>query len=210
MFTIDLFKGQHIPVKSGPRSTAVAVATIVMPVVIAIIVFGCYVYGKSTIARKKQELTNCQLKINKLADAVSHLQSIEKDEKQINNCLSEVSSSIDRHVSWSPVLETIVSNLPDSVILTRLDVKQKFVRKKVAKGKTKKQVTVPVRTLKMNIIGSPYSNSDKAVRDFRDRLRFSSLLKSRIEDITVSQGFGVLGGQNIVSYDVSCIFKSEL
>ncbi len=103
--------------------------------------------------------------------------------------------------------------MPDSVVLTDLEVKLGSVKRKVPKKDDPKimiDISVPVRTLQINVCGSPQSNCDKAVRGFRERLRSSTLLGPKLENIRVSQRFGTLQEQDVVSYQIDCIFKPGL
>jgi Tfp pilus assembly protein PilN len=213
MFTIDLLKGRGIPVRSGPAGIAIAVATFAVPIIAAIVMFGLYVSNGIAMSIQKDEIANYEKHIGTLSDAVELQKSFEKEKSVINSCLSEVASSTGRHLQWSPILVTLVKNMPDSVVLTGLEVKQHSIKRKVpAKDDPKKKIdiNVPVRSLQMTLSGSPQSNCDKAVRDFRDYLLSSTLLTDKLEDIRVSQGFGTLDGQDAVSYEIDCIFKPEL
>lgn len=71
-------------------------------------------------------------------------------------------------------------------------------------------VNVPASTLQMSVSGRPQANNDKVVKDFKDRLRLSALLAPKIEDIVISQKVDNFEGQEVVSYDIDCIFKPEL
>lgn len=213
MFTIDLLKGQGIPAKSRPEGIAIAAATLVVPIIIAIVMLGLYLRNKIIISIKKQAIVNYETRIGGLSDAVELQKSFENEKNAIGNCLSEVATSISRHAQWSPVLTTLVKNLPDSVVLTDLEVKQGSVKRKVPKkdDPTKMiDISVPVRTLQINVCGSPQSNCDKAVRGFRERLRSSTLLAPKLENIRVSQRFGTLQNQEVVSYQIECTFKPGL
>ena len=42
MFTIDLLKGQGIPIKSRPTGIAISAAAVAVPVIIAIVMLGFY------------------------------------------------------------------------------------------------------------------------------------------------------------------------
>jgi len=213
MFTIDLLKGQGIPAKSHPRNIAVAAAAVVVPIIIAIVMFGFYLRNRIVISIQKNAIANYETKIAGLSDAIELQKSFEEKKGVYNNCLSEVSSSLDRHTQWSPVLVTLVKNLPDSVLLTELDVKQRSVRRKIPqKDDPQKMIdtSVPVRTLHMTVAGRPESNCDDAIRDFSEVLRSSSLLGPRLEDIRISQGVCKLGEQEAVSYQIDCIFKPGL
>jgi hypothetical protein len=103
--------------------------------------------------------------------------------------------------------------MPDSMVLTRLEVKQRSVNKKVPKKEDPNKmadVSVPVSILQMSVSGRSQANNDKAVKDFKDRLRLSALLAPKLEDIVVSQKSDTFEGQDVVSYDIDCIFKPEL
>jgi Tfp pilus assembly protein PilN len=213
MFTIDLLKGQGIPAKSRPEGIAIAAATLAVPVIIAIVMFGLYLRNKIIISVQKQAIANYETKIGGLSDAVELQKSFENEKNAISGCLSEASTSLGRHTQWSPVLATLVKNMPDSVVMTELEVKQSSVKRKVPKKDDPEKmidISVPVRTLRIKVCGSPQSDCDKAVRDFRERLRSSTLLGPKLENIRVSQRLGTLESREVVSYQIECIFKPGL
>ena len=213
MFTIDLLKGECVPIKSTPGSIATAVTAVVIPLIIAIAMFGFFLHNRIVISIKKNTIANYETRISGLSDAVELQKSFEKDKDTYSSCLSEVSNCLGRHTQWSPVLVTVVKNMPDSVVLTGLGVKQHSIRRRVRqKDDPQKMVdiSVPVKTLQMTVAGRPQSNCDQAIRTFSDRLRSSSLLGPRLENIRISQAFGTLEGQDVVSYQIDCIFKPEL
>jgi len=214
MFTIDLLKGQGIPVKSKPEGLAVVAATFAVPLIIAIVMLGIYLHARVVVSVQKQKIINYETKIKKLSDAVELQESFEREKNAITSCLSEVSSSISEHSQWSPILVTLVESMPDSVVLTKLEVKEDSVRKNVPKqddpGKTVPK-SIPVKVLRMSISGNPQYNCDKAVRDFRDRLRFSTFLGPKLYGpIKVSKRSDTLEDQDVVSYEIECILKPRL
>lgn len=213
MFTIDLLKGEAVPAKSRPGGIVIVGATFAAPIIIAIVMFGFYLSNSIAISIQKQEIVSYETKTNELSDALKMQKSFEKEKNVYSSCLTEVSSSIGIHTQWSPVLRTLVENMPGSVVLTTLEVKQRFVKIKVPHKDDPEKMTnvsVPVRTLCVNVCGSPQSNCDEAVRDFGDSLRSSALLGPKLEDTRVSQGFDILENQNVVSYVIDCIFKPGL
>ncbi len=213
MFTIDLLKGRGIPAKSRPRNIAVAAIAVVVPVIILIMMFGFFLHNRIIISIKKNTIGNYETRISGLSDAIEMQKSFEEEKSVYSNCLSEVSSSLDRHTQWSPVLVTLVENIPDSVMLTALDVKQRSTRMKVRqKDDPAKMIDafVPVRTLQMKVVGRPKTNCDEAIRDFSELLRSSSLLGPKLENIRISQGLGKIKDQEVVSYQIDCIFKPGL
>jgi len=68
-------------------------------------------------------------------------------------------------------------------------------------------IDVLVRILRLSVSGGQQANSDETVRDFRDRLRASDFLGPRIENIGVSQKSETFDGQDVVSYEISCVLK---
>jgi len=174
---------------------------------------GLYLNDKIAVSMKEQETARYQAEIDKLSDAVELQESLEKEKTAYGVHLLEVKSSINRYIQWSPVLVTLVENMPNSVMLNGLEVKQHSIRKKVPKKDKPQEMidkNVPVRILRMSVSGSPQYNCDKAVRDFRDSLLSSAFLGPRLENIGVSQESGTLEGKDIASYEIDCVFKARL
>lgn len=213
MYTIDLLKGQGIPTKSGPKGVIVGVVTFAIPLIAGMVMVGFYVSDRIVTSVRQQEIASYQASIDKLSDAAALQQSFTREKSQLDSCLSEVAGSLGSHSQWSGVLVTLAENIPDSMILTKLEVKQSSVKKRVPQkdDPTKMiDISVPVRTLHMSVCGSTQENYEEQVRDFRNRLRFSDLLVSKLEDIRVAQGIEKLGDEDVTSYDIDCIFKPEL
>jgi hypothetical protein len=213
MFTIDLLKGQGVPMKSGPWCVAIAIMAFVVPILVAIIMLGLYASNKIVIKVTKQEMVNYENGINTLSEAVKRQESLEKGKNNMNSCLSEALSSAGKHIQWSPILATVVESMPDTMVLTKLEVKQVSVNEKVPQKDDPNKtvvVSVPASSLLMSVSGRSQANNDKAVKEFKDRLRLSSLLAPKIEDIVISQRTETLDGREVASYDIDCIFKPEL
>lgn len=213
MFTIDLLKGQGIPAKAGPEGILFGVLASAVPLILGLAMFGFYISDKIVTSVMEKEIANYEASMSRLSEAAELQKSYEKEKDAIERCLSEVASSIGNHCQWSPVLATLAENMPDSMVLTKLEVKQSSVKKKVPRKDDPKKmvdVSVPVRTMHMSLCGTSEDNYDQEVRDFRNRLRFSELLVSRLQDIRVAQGVDKLDGRAVVSYEIDCIFKPEL
>jgi Tfp pilus assembly protein PilN len=213
MFTIDLLKGQGIPKKTKPGGIVIAAVTVAIPTAVAIAMLGFYLFNGIITSIKRQEIVRWEAKISRLSEAIKLQESLEKEKIIYSNCLSEVMSAIGRYTQWSPVLMTFVENMPDSVVLTTLEVKQRSIKRKVPKKDDPERmidIDVPVRVLQASVCGSRQHNCDKAVRDFRDRLCSSDFLGPKLEDIIVSQESGTFEGQEVVSYEIDCVFKPGL
>jgi hypothetical protein len=218
MFTIDLLKGQGRPVRTRPKGIAIFVTTFVVPILAAILMASYYYSNKVVISIHKQNISNFNAQIERLADALKIKESWQRDKINLNSCLSDVASSIKTHTQWSPILVSLVQNLPDSAVLNGLEVKQTSIIKKptvsvsAIAGKDNKDQTadtsVTVRTLRMRLCGNPNSDFDREIKAFRDRLLASDSIGTKLEDVVIaSQTNDTMDGRNIVSYDIDCIFK---
>jgi len=213
MFTIDLLKGQGVPIKSRPGGIAISAVAVAVPVLIAIVMLAIYSLNIIHISNKTRDIAMHEAEIGKLSDLVKQLEALEKEKAACNGYLSEVKSSIARNTQWSPVLATVVENMPRTVILTSFEVNQRSIRQKAPKKDDPSKtvdVDVPVRTLGMKVYTGAQSNGDEVVKDFQSRLRSSAFLGPRLETITVAQETVTLDKQDVVMYQINCIFKPGL
>jgi len=210
MFSIDLLNGQAIPLKSKPGGLAIMVATAVIPITFAMGMFSFYLHNNVTASVKAKEIARYETEIDKLSDAVEMQESLKKEKAAYVDCLAEVKSTITSHTQWSPVLMALIETMPDEVVLTSLEVEYDSIKKKVPKKEDPKkmvEISVPVRTLRLKVSGGPDRNCDEAVKEFMDRLSSSEFLKPRLEKVGVSQESEKIDGQDVVSYEISCVFK---
>ncbi|MHC4726666.1 MAG: hypothetical protein ACYS17_05500 [Planctomycetota bacterium] len=213
MFKIDLLKGRGVPLKSSPGGIAITAITIAIPLYVLIMMYGFYTNDTAYISIKEQEVVRCQSEIDKLSDAVKLHDSLKKEQLLYSACLSEVSSSIEKYVQWSPVLVTLVENMPNSVMLTELEVREDSISKKIPKKDDPQQMVdgnVPINILRMSVSGGPQYDCNKEVRDFQDRLQSSTFLGPKLENIVVSRESETLKGQDVASYEIDCVFKPRM
>jgi len=210
MFSIDLLNGQAIPLKSKPGGLAIMVVTAVIPVIFAMGMFSFYLHNNVAASVEAKEIARYEKEIDKLSDAVEMQESLKKEKASYIDCLAEVKSSLADHTQWSPVLTVIIETMPDSVVLTSLEVENDSVKKKVPKKSDPKkmvEISVPVRTLRLKVSGGPERNCDEAVKEFMDRLSSSEFLAPKLEKVGVSQESEKIDGQDVISYEISCVFK---
>jgi hypothetical protein len=221
MFTIDLLKGQGRPVRTRPKGILIVVATFAVPMIAAIMLASYYFHNKIVISITQKNIDNYVTQTERLADAVKLKELWDKDRTGINDCLTDVGTSIGRHIQWTPVLVSLVENLPESVMLSGLEVKQSIIKRKATAKtgdekdkkdkKDKKGESVTVRTLRMRICGNPNSDFDREIKAFRDRLLASNAIGKKIEDVVIaSQGNDTVDGRDVIAYDIDCIFKSGI
>ncbi len=215
MFTIDLLKGEGLPVEDTARSMAVAAVASVVPAVVVIAMSGFFLLNKIHLSIQSGRVATFETKTEELSDAVARQTGLERDKAAYSACLAEAEAAIGRHTQWSPILVAIVGNMPESVVLTDLEVDERAVKMKMRvptkkDPKKTKDVLVTTPTLRINVAATPKSDGDKDVRSFRDKLLASASLGPMLENITVSQKADVVNGLEVVSYEINCLFKPKL
>ena len=209
-----MLKGQGVPVKSGAAGILIAAIMAAVPVIVTLAIFGACVRTKINVSVAKQQIVNYEKMIARLSDAVELQKAFEEEKGYITNYISDIKSSVGRYAQRSGVLATLINNIPNSMILTKLEIKKDFLKIKVPKkddpGKMI-DINVPVSTLHISLSGHPESNNEKNVRSFRDALRFSPVMKEAgLDDIRIAQKIGELDGKDVVAHEIYCVFKPKL
>jgi len=203
-FTIDLLKGQGIPVKTSPQGIAIIAAGITVPFIIVVIMLGIYLNNRVSIPIREHELAVYEQKMQTLSEGVKVQQMFNKDKESINGSAPEVASALRKFTAWSPVIRIIAENMPGAMVLSRLDAKQ-TVSSQAGTG-----AASVAREVEINISGKATGNWDEEVKSFRSRLLESGTLKSRLQDIPVSQQSSKGGEKDSISYDLRMVFKDGM
>ena len=213
MFTIDMLKGKALPIKIKPFGIVMAVVTSAIPVLIIVIIIGLHIHSRVITSIKANELDAMEAKVENLSDAVTLQKSLEKQKMYFTVCISEIKSTINKFTQWSPILTALVENMPNSVVLTDLEIKHKSTRIKVPdKNDPTKLVDkdIPVTTIRLIVSDIQQSNNDKAVQDFKDSICSSSVIGPRLDKITVSRESEIGRERNVVKYMIDCVFKAQI
>ncbi len=213
MFEIDLLQGQGVPIKSSPKNIAAAAIAFALPAIVSIVMFSAYLKNSIAMSIQKNQIANYETKIEELSDTLKLQKSFEQEKDAIKTSLDEAESALARHTQWSPILVELVKNMPDSVILTKLEVKQHFTKRKVPKKDDPEKtvdISVPIRTLRIILNADPQTNSDEAVKNFRNNILASAVIGPKLEDLRISQEVETFLGKEVVSYEIDCILKPQL
>lgn len=210
MLTIDLLRGQGIPIKSRPGGAALLAVTIAVPIVIAIIMGGNYVRSRIILSTQQQFLNKVDADISRLADSIKLEERIKRRINDINGCLAEVGDITHWHVQWSGILQALAENIPPCLVLAELSVKSGTVNKEVSSRNDPSKtinVSVPKRVLYISLYGKPEEGSDEAVLEFLRGLNASIALSDIVDTIRLlSQTSDVK--KYVMHYMIECVFKS--
>jgi len=187
--------------------------TAILPVLLGLGTFGLYLHNKVIVSLKDREIAKSEARIEKFSDALKLRDALMKEKITYGNCLSEVGSTLKNYSQWSPILITVVENMPETVVLTSLEVERKTTKVKVPDKddpKETKEIDAPYRVLRLGVSGRPQQNCDDAVRRFQEGLRTSDLLGPTLEKINVSRKSKMMKGQDVFTYEITCTFEPRL
>jgi hypothetical protein len=148
-----------------------------------------------------------------LAEALKRRESLERDKAQAIDRLCEIQTALGGYTQWSPVLAALVEHLSDTLTLTRLEVRREITRRKIPSREDparKLDVSVPLRTLRFSVCGRPAGGTSHIVRSLQEDLRSSPVIGPLLDTITVSQHAALLDGQEAVTYELECLFKTRV
>lgn len=212
MFTIDLLKGAGITKKANIGNIVLTSTTVSLPVMLTILMFGIYMSDNIAIAVQKNAIGRFDAKISELSEVLEMQREHEEEKNNISESFIEVSGMLENYTQWSPVLSELVEKMPDSIIFKKIEIRRKNIIKRVPKpGKPGKTVgkVCPQRTLYLTVFGKPKENYDADVQEFANKLRWSEVMRDAgLKEIGVSQQIDKFKKQDVVSYEIKCVFTT--
>jgi len=205
MHTIDLLRGQGIPAKTTLGSIIMIMVMVAVPILAAAWMVDRYVQNETEIGINQAKIDNEQKTIDELADAVKFKEALLNQQKNIRIKLSEVSSCLGRYMQWSPVMITLVKNMPGGMVMNSLKADSAIERPRVAGEKNPKSIIK--RTLVIDISGTERRDYNDDVEKYSKRLKSSSEIGPMLEKIEFAQKTGTAGDINTVSYTMNLMFK---
>lgn len=206
MFTVDLLKGQGVPLKTQPAGIAIVAAGIVVPFITVLIFIGIYLNNRVVIPIVERELAVCEQKMQTLSEGVKAQQTFYKERDSINASMPEAAAAVRKFTAWSPIIQTVAENMPGAMVLSRLDGKQNVAQS----GQGGAGGAFVTREVSMGISGKSLVNWGEEVKGFRNRLLESGTLKSRLQDVPVGQQSSKGSEKDSISYDLRMIFKAGM
>jgi hypothetical protein len=211
VFTIDLLKGQGIPIKTMPGGMILVAMAFFVPALFTVVLAGNYIHGSIVISTQKNLLNDCESKIEQLSAGLEVKQTLDQEAGNIILFLQETADYLDYQIQWSPILKFLAANIPESLTMEQLKVSTVSVTKTVPKRnepEKKTSVSIPKRTLSIILYGNEKAGSNEAALELQRVLQESEILASKIEDARiVSQKADKTKG--VIYYGLHCIFKFE-
>ncbi|OHB58267.1 MAG: hypothetical protein A2Y07_04000 [Planctomycetes bacterium GWF2_50_10] len=213
MYTIDLLKGQGIPIKNRRGGLMLVLATFAVPLVVAGVLYGFYVKGTTEVMLLEGSIQDRSDKIAALASAVDAKKKMEAKCSAMKNCLGDIAAHMNTNECWSDIIKTVVDNIPKEMVASNVEIKiNSFARPEADKANSSvmKNVEYIARTLKISLLGDPKRSGIDAVRGFVASLDQDAMLSARIEDVRiVGQEEQTADKYSRMRYDIECVFKAQ-
>ncbi len=213
MFTIDLLKGNGIPLRSDPRRAALRAVPFLLPIFLVLGLVGEILCNRTLLITGQDNVQRMQAQITKARQDVAAYEETLRTIQETRHRLREVARALDRHTQWSEVLATLASELPGEIAIRELELKRSATRKKASdKANPEKLVTrIQVRrVLEITLYGPPSGRTDQAVEQYLDRLGASPVVAPMIENIRIASRYEEdIDGQRSAVYKVECLCKSQ-
>jgi Tfp pilus assembly protein PilN len=209
-YTIDLLKGEGIPIRSRPGGIAFACLIMVVPFLVVVATLNYYTDCEVVIAVQRQQVSKIEATIQAMSGPVQKKDLLEKERAQAAGMLSEVGAVLGKRTQWTPALVSLIESLSDSLMLTKLEARRETVRCKVPAQddpSRKIEISVPARALKIYVCGKGKETSSEAVKTLQESLRASAAVGPMLDTITVSRNTTTVDSQEAVHYELNCVFK---
>ncbi len=212
MFTIDLLKGQGLPRKSRPIVIALAAVPLLIPVLAVFATAACWQFNYQEIASKKSIINDNLKKVAECqADLDAYMQTQRKI-TEIHQQFGDVARALNFRIQATPLLTDMVAAIPDSLILTGLEMPRSDLRKKVADEKTQNVTyqTVVQRKIKLSVAGPSNPSTDQSVQTYIQSLRQSAAISRVAQDIGIAaRKAAQIDDQPMSIYEIECMLKEQ-
>lgn len=212
MYQINMLKGSQVPEKHWPSILLAGIAFVV-PIALAFVISIAYFNDKAALVTQDEKLSDYEFQLREMEDAKKRVDSVAFAIQKQTASLSDVDEVLVRHVQWSDILIAISENLPDTLVVDKLDVMQRNVSKTVEKrygDKKKINISIPARTLVISLYSVSVEGDDAAVRNLQRNLIKAAAFQRCVKDVVIAvREPDNIDGEDVVRYELNCILKID-
>lgn len=207
MITIDLLKGEGIPMQRGPGRVLLGLLPLMAPVLAGLFLASLYLGDRVSLHTQAGQLQKLESKTESMGSTRGFLEEANTRRKNLGENIREITQALPAHRQWSGVLLELVQNLPDAISLNKLEMQRQLMReqKKAQDGRP-----VEVIWYQYNlVIGTQCAAAagDGAVQELVAKLRAAPAFAARIEDIQVINQERNSEKDRLATYEIACKFK---
>ena len=210
MLTVDLLKGQGVPIKSRPGGAALLALVIAIPLIASMVLGTEYYNDRIEHKMLKSQWNDLEMKILGLRAGVKFQESDRGKISNLNACLAEVHDTLLQHIQWTPVFRALVENLPDDLYFEDMNVKT-ITEKRVVPKRNEPDVSITIEVPRNILFLGTYSKVGEQQREevleYIQKLNSLENLKDVVETIRLLAEAND-SQEGIVRYSMECIFKN--
>jgi uncharacterized protein YcfL len=213
MFTIDLQKGAGLPPKNRPLIVALAMVPFVIPLLGTVVMAACWMHNKTLITTQQKVIQENRQKISGLKNDLLRYKQTTGQIEYANQQFGDIAETLQCRIQYTPFLVGLVENLPESLVISKLDMDRTDQRKTQTDPKTgnTKEIVVVQRKLRMVVSGPATDGTDNAVKQYVQKLSGSPVLMKEVIDVRVtSRNNNTVNGQNYALYEIECAMKDQV
>jgi len=222
MFTIDLRKGTGLPPKSRPIFVGLAIVPFLIPLLGIAVMCVCWQQNRTLIRTQQTIIRENQQKIGGLKKDLEQFRNTEGQTRACNQQLNDVDKVLRLRFQSTPVFVELVSNLPEFLTISKMNLERTDQQKKAAAEKTDKEKSgkentaapkaelVVQRKLILTISGPATDTTDIAIKQYVQNLSMSPKLGQWVNNIRItSRNNESVNDQNYSLYEIECAMKDQ-
>lgn len=212
MYQINLLKRRQLPDNHWGGIVLTGI-TFIIPVVLAFAISIGYFKDRSAYNVQKEKLSDYEFQLREMDNAKIRADGVASEIQSISASLLDVSEFLGRYIQWSDILLAISENLPDTLLVNKLDVTRKTVTRLVDQrygDKKKINILIPARTLVVSLYSISGEGDDASVRQLQRNLIESEAFKRSVKDVVIAtREPDKISGKDVVRYELNCVFKID-
>lgn len=210
MHTIDLLRGRGIPAKTTLLGIFLMAVTILAPLCGAAALVDRYFTNEAFLEVQSRQLALKSKELDSYSEALRERAAMERNKRKFSNLLTQIAEFTDEQMQWSPIFTTLAEHMPEKMIVTSIEAVRKNTSIIVpGKDGSSTRITVPKRSLVIDVAGKNDEDHDESVMRLRNELAGSAALEEKLDDVVISHGAGDSAEKDTVSYEVVCVFEQK-
>ena len=117
MFTIDLMKGQGLPVKTDIKTMTATGIAFSIPFILLLLMAGSFFYSRIVIKTQTYSLREHQTRFDRLKPELEQGKTQKAEQEKITLCLTETDEVLSKYVQWTQLMMLLSEHLPPEIFI---------------------------------------------------------------------------------------------
>ena len=212
MYQINLLKASP-KTESHWASILLTGIAFIVPLVLAFVISIAYFNDKASLVTLDEKIGDYEFQLREMDESKKRVDNVVLAIQKKTASLSDVGEVLGRHTQWSDILFAITENLPETLVLNKLDVLHRKITRSVPRrygDKKKINISIPERTLVISLYSVSENGNDDAVRNLQKNLIESEVFKRFVKDVVIAvREPDNIEGRDVVRYELNCILRID-